>query len=58
VDNSWGTTLPLIDGAYRKYVFDFTGYPINKNGNHVGRTWKVELLLGGWGYVHMKGSYY
>ena len=58
VDNSRGTTLPLIDGAYRKYVFDFTGYPINKNGNHVGRTWKVELLLGGWGYVHMKGSYY
>jgi len=49
--------LPSITGAYAVYEFDFSVYPLNTSGNHLGRTYNVKLFLGGWGGVHMRASY-
>jgi hypothetical protein len=58
VDDSWSSTLPLIEGYYSVYDFDFTVYPINQGGPEYGKTYSVKILLGGWGGVHMRVTYY
>ncbi|MDA9036544.1 hypothetical protein N9H73_05825 [Flavobacteriaceae bacterium] len=49
--------LPSITGSYAVYEFDFSVYPLNTSGNHLGKTYNVKLFLGGWGGVHMRASY-
>jgi hypothetical protein len=49
--------LPSITGSYAVYEFDFSVYPLNNSGNHLGRTYNVKLFLGGWGGVHMRAFY-
>ncbi|MDA9139739.1 hypothetical protein N9N42_02695, partial [Flavobacteriaceae bacterium] len=61
VDCSWCSNstpnLPSITGAYAVYEFDFSVYPINTSGNHLGKTYNVKLFLGGWNGVHMRAFY-
>ncbi len=57
VDDSWGNTLPSITGYYSVYEFDFSVYPLNTSGNHLGKTYNIKIFLGGWGGVHMRAFY-
>jgi hypothetical protein len=58
VDDSWSNTLPLIEGYYSVYDFDFTVYPLNQGEPQYGKTYNVKILLDGWGAVHMRAAYY
>jgi hypothetical protein len=58
VDDSWSNTLPLIEGYYSVYDFDFTVYPLNQGGPQYGKTYNVKILLDGYGAVHMRAAYY
>ena len=49
--------LPSITGSYSVYEFDFSVYPLNTKGYHLGKTYNVKLFLGAWGGVHMRASY-
>jgi hypothetical protein len=58
VDDPQSNTLPLIEGYYSVYDFDFTVYPLNQGGPQYGKTYNVKILLDGWGAVHMRAAYY